>query len=158
MDKDVRHVCGGCHCGRVRFEARLTDGLTDVLRCNCSLCRMRGAVIAFADLDHLRIVSGGDELAVYRFNTNVAQHFFCRHCGIYTHHQRRFNPAEYAINVACLDGVSPFDFAEVAVVDGTHHPLDHGGGPMRVVGKLMFIDMVDDSQTRSPRANRAPRD
>ena len=139
MNPEIRDVQGGCHCGRIRFEARLTEGLRNVLRCTCSLCRMRGAVVTFAELDRLRIVSGADCLASYRFNTQVAQHFFCSHCGIYTHHQRRFNPQEYAINVACIDGVSPFDFADVPVVDGVHHPLDHAGGPMRVVGRMKFV-------------------
>ena len=34
---------GACHCGTVRFRVRLPDGLKGT-RCNCSFCRMRGAV------------------------------------------------------------------------------------------------------------------
>ena len=42
-------VCtGACHCGAVRFTVTLVDGLDNPRRCNCSLCRMRGAVVVIA--------------------------------------------------------------------------------------------------------------
>jgi hypothetical protein len=41
------------------------------------------------------------------------------------------------VNVACLDGVSPFDFSEVPVMDGINHPTD--SGVVRRVGTLRFI-------------------
>lgn len=138
MKADSNTVTGQCHCGRVRFEAELAGGLGSALRCNCSLCRMRGAVIVLAALDGFRITAGADNLAEYRFNTNAARHYFCDTCGIYTHHQRRFDPNQYAINAACLEGVSPFDFEEVPVVDGVNHPLD-GDGILRTIGTLRFV-------------------
>jgi hypothetical protein len=72
----------------------------------------------------LTITSGADALAAYQFNTMTAKHFFCSVCGIYTHHQRRSNPQQYGVNVACLAGVSPFDFEQVPVNDGVNHPSD----------------------------------
>lgn len=39
------------------------------------------------------------------------------------------------MNVACIEGVSPFDFAEVNVMDGVNHPKDGGGG---VIGKIIY--------------------
>jgi hypothetical protein len=44
------------------------------------------------------------------------------------------------VNVACLEGVSPFDFTEVPVVDGVHHPSDTGGGSRRI-GTLRFVTL-----------------
>ncbi len=99
---------GSCHCGAVVFEVDLVDGLENVRRCNCSLCRRKGAVIASVAIDRLRVLEGADSLTLYRWNTGVAKHYFCRVCGIYTHHQRRSNPREYGVNVACLDGVDPY--------------------------------------------------
>ncbi|PXA82969.1 aldehyde-activating protein [Nostoc sp. 3335mG] len=128
---------GGCHCGAVRFEAKLVDGFNTIRRCTCSLCRRRGAVAVSAKLGGVTITQGGDRLTSYRFNTGTAEHFFCSVCGIYTHHQRRSNPNEYGVNVACLDGVSPFDFREVQVLDGERHPGDHGG-EVRMAGVLRF--------------------
>ena len=123
-----------CHCGAVRLRVRLADGLRSARRCDCSLCRMRGAVAVTARLGDLEVVEGADALTGYRFNTGVARHWFCSRCGIYTHHQRRSHPDEYGVNAACLEGVSPFDFAEVRVSDGMHHPSDGaGGGDVAVV-------------------------
>lgn len=135
-DERMEHK-GACHCGTVRFRVRLTDEFNTVRRCTCSFCRMRGAVAVTAKLGDIQFVSGEDNLTLYQFNTGTAKHYFCRTCGIYTHHQRRSDPSQYGVNVACLEGVSPFDFAEVPVSDGVFHPSDGGSGG--VVGVLKFF-------------------
>jgi hypothetical protein len=139
MDRDMQEANGACHCGTVRFHVRLSDGLRTARRCNCSFCRMRGAVAVSAPSDGLTILEGESALSLYQFNTNSAKHFFCSKCGIYTHHQRRGNPNQFGVNVACLEGLSPFDFATVEVLDGTLHPADDPArrGP-RVVGVLRY--------------------
>ncbi len=124
MDVDTEEINGACHCGTVRFRANLTNGFRTARRCNCSYCRMRGAVAVSAPVGGIAILAGEDALTTYRFNTGTAQHFFCSRCGIYTHHQRRSNPNEYGVNIACLEGISPFDFPEVTVLDGVNHPSD----------------------------------
>ena len=130
---------GRCHCGTVRFVVTLVDGLNTARRCNCSMCRMRGAVAVSAELGGLELVEGEERLSTYQFNTRTAKHFFCSVCGIYTHHQRRSNPEQYGVNVACLEGVSPFDFEEVEVLDGANHPRDTGrGSKAAVFGVLSF--------------------
>lgn len=137
IDKDVTQLKGACHCGTVRFSVRLTNGLHSARRCNCSYCRMRGAVAVSADLDGLVVDAGEDALRSYRFGTMSAVHYFCSTCGIYTHHRRRSNPNQYGVNVACLEGISPFDFEEVPVNDGVEHPTDKGAA--RLAGCLRFI-------------------
>lgn len=121
-------VQAACHCGQVRFKAALTDGLKTARRCDCSFCRMRGAVVVSAESDGVTILAGQDALAEYQFNTKTAKHYFCSSCGIYTHHQRRSNPRQFGVNVACIAGVSPFDFREVPVNDGINHPSDRPAG------------------------------
>lgn len=135
-EADVR--TGQCHCGAVRFQVALSDGLNSIRRCTCSYCRMRGAVMAMAAMGGIRFLQGEDVLTSYRFQTRTAEHFFCSRCGIYTHHQRRSDQSQYAVNVACLDGVSPFDFTEVPVVDGVNHPSDTGK-PTRLAGTLRYV-------------------
>lgn len=135
-DRDI--LAGKCHCGAVRFEATLSNGFHTIRRCTCSYCRMRGAVAVSAEIGGVRIVQGEDALTSYQFNTGSAHHFFCSRCGIYTHHQRRSNQNEHGVNVACLDGVSPFDFLNVPVMDGVNHPSDTGA-PSRRAGTLRFI-------------------
>lgn len=119
-------VSAQCHCGAVAFNVALTDGFNRVMRCNCSFCRMRGAVMVEAR--GADVIRGRDKLTEYRFNSGEAAHYFCSLCGIYTFHQRRSNPQEYAVNVACIEGVSPFDFSPVKVNDGINHPKDGGKG------------------------------
>ena len=130
---------GACHCGSVEFEVTLTDGLNTARRCTCSMCRMRGAVAVSASVNDLVVTKGEDKLTLYQFNTHTAKHYFCSSCGIYTHHQRRSNPEQFGVNAACLEGVSPFDFEEVIVLDGIHHVKDagEGRGPNRA-GVLKF--------------------
>lgn len=118
---------GQCHCGAVQFTAQVKGGLASARRCDCSLCTMRGAVAVSAALEGLQITRGAQNLTLYQFNTHVAEHYFCRTCGIYTHHRRRSNPNEYGVNLACLEGQSPFQLAEIIVHDGQQHPND--GGP-----------------------------
>lgn len=136
---EVGFLSGSCHCGTVRFRVRLKDGLNTARRCTCSLCRMRGAVAVSALLADLEIMSGAERLSLYQFNTHVAEHWFCSVCGIYTHHKRRSNPNELGINLACLDGYSPFDLECVPVMDGVTHPKDRAQAQDGVVGHLWFM-------------------
>jgi len=113
-----------CHCGAVVLELDLPDGVVDPRRCDCSICRRKGAIVASVPLSGIRILKGHEVLKLYQFNTNTAKHYFCSNCGIYTHHQRRSNPQQYGYNVGCLEGVNPFDLGEVPTNDGVHHPAD----------------------------------
>jgi hypothetical protein len=138
LQLDVSEIDGACHCGTVRFHVNLTDGLHTARRCTCSYCRMRGGVAVSANLDGITLIAGEEVLAVYQFGTLTAKHYFCSKCGIYTHHQRRSNPNQYGVNVACLAGISPFDFDEVRVNDGIQHPADATAQEVRVDGILRY--------------------
>jgi hypothetical protein len=115
---------GTCHCGAVEIAVTLTDGLATARRRDCSFCRRRGAIAVSAPLDGLTVVKGADNLTVYQWGTHTAAHWFCRTCGIYTHHRRRSNPNEYGVNVAILDGINPRDLGPVPWADGVNHPSD----------------------------------
>lgn len=115
-----------CHCGAVVLELTLPDGVVNPRRCDCSICRRKGAVAASVPLADLKVLRGAEVLTLYQFNTKTAKHYFCSVCGIYTHHQRRSNPDQYGYNVACLEGVNPFDLGEVETTDGVNHPCDRG--------------------------------
>ena len=137
MSSERQQHDAACHCGAVRFRVRLTDGFNSIRRCSCSYCRMRGAVAVTATVGDIEFLAGEENLALYQFNTGTAKHYFCKTCGIYTHHQRRSNPLQFGVNVACIEGVSPFDFAEVPVMDGISHPSDSAPGS-QVAGILRF--------------------
>jgi hypothetical protein len=99
---------------------------------------MRGAVAVTSTPSTFEIKQGSEKLATYRFNTGTAEHHFCSVCGIYTHHKRRSNPDQLGVNVACIEGVSPFDFSEIIVFDGNRHPSDNAESKTYVAGVLRF--------------------
>ncbi|ABR90380.1 Uncharacterized conserved protein [Janthinobacterium sp. Marseille] len=104
---NAQHHTGSCHCGAVKFEVR--TALEPATRCNCSLCRRRGALMSPAfNVSDLRIVEGEDALSLYQFNTRAARHFFCKVCGVYPFHQTRKDPQAWRVNLGCLDGVDSY--------------------------------------------------
>lgn len=134
---------GSCHCGTVKFRVRLAEGLKTARRCDCSYCRMRGAVVVTASLENFDLLAGEEALNLYQFNTHTAKHYFCSRCGIYTHHQRRSDPRQLGVNASCLDGVSPFDFGEIPVNDGVNHPSDRiKKGGSEIAGVLRFVPSI----------------
>jgi hypothetical protein len=49
------------------------------------------------------LTSGEGALTSYRFNTGVAQHLFCRVCGVKSFYRPRSNPDGWSVNARCLD-------------------------------------------------------
>src|SRR5262245_47743827 len=94
---------GSCHCGRVRF--RVTADLAEVTICNCSMCTKKGFVHLIVEPARFELLSGREELTSYRFNTGVAEHKFCRTCGIHPFYTPRSDPDKVDVNVRCLEGV-----------------------------------------------------
>lgn len=140
MNLDVQEIDGACHCRTVRFNVKLKNGLHTARRCTCSYCQLKGAVVVSAAKDGVTVLSGGEALTKYQFNTNAAEHYFCSKCGIYTFHKPRANPDFYGVNAACLEGISPFDFEELPVNDGINHSMDtkDATGP-RLAGMLRYF-------------------
>lgn len=97
---DVIHR-GGCHCGRVEFEVRAPADI-EVKQCNCSICSMTGFLHLIVSRDAFRLIRGEDELVTYTFNTGVAQHYFCRHCGVKSWYIPRSHPDGVSVNATCL--------------------------------------------------------
>lgn len=114
---------GRCHCGRVEFEVLLDGDIPAPTRCDCSYCKRRQVAAAGIDVADLQVIKGEEYLTLYQWGSMTAKHYFCKICGIYTHHQRRSDPNQYGFNVACLDGVDPYAF-DVEVTDGINHPSD----------------------------------
>lgn len=115
---------GTCHCGNVEFEIQLPGGFENLSRCNCSMCARRGAVVTTVPLSDFHITKGANHLTLYQFHTQTAEHYFCAICGIYTHHKKRSNPNQYDVNVACIEGVNPFELGDISTADGLNHSCD----------------------------------
>ncbi len=92
---------GGCHCGAVQFEVDAPAAI-EAARCNCSICDMCGFLHLFVSRNNFRLIKGKDALTTYTFNTGVAQHHFCKHCGIKSFYVPRSHPDGFSVNVHCL--------------------------------------------------------
>ena len=106
---------GGCHCGAVRF--RVAVDRYEALECNCSMCRMKANLHLIVPRDRFTLLRGAEALTTYRFNTGVAQHTFCKVCGIHPFYVPRSHPDCVDVNVRCLDGDAPARFS-IARFDG----------------------------------------
>lgn len=113
-----------CHCGAVVLEATLPTSLMSASRCTCSFCRRRGAAAVTAIASSVKVLQGVDNLTLYTWGTGVAKHYFCKTCGIYTHHQRRADPTQCGINLGCIDGAEPWTMEPLPYTDGVNHPSD----------------------------------
>ncbi|CUH53040.1 GFA family protein [Shimia marina] len=113
-----------CHCGSVELSVQLSEHPSKARMCDCSFCRRRAVPNVDVALDDLTIVKGHESLTLYTWGSGTAKHYFCRNCGIYTHHQRRSNPNVYGVNIGALEGVNPADYAPFGWVDGINHPSD----------------------------------
>lgn len=113
-----------CHCGAVELHLDLPAGLPAPHRCDCSFCARRAAPNISVPLAALQVVKGAENLTLYQWNTGTAKHYFCKTCGIYTHHQRRSNPEEYGVNLGCIEGMNPAAFEPIPWADGVNHPSD----------------------------------
>jgi len=105
----------------VVFEISSKDISSGVYRCNCSLCQKKGILMKAEHKSAFSLVSGADSLLSYKWNKQVAEHFFCKNCGVYTHHKRRRDPEQICINFACLDKVPSPPEAEIGLADGASH-------------------------------------
>ena len=109
---------GGCHCGNISVQLRLsrTPEQTPLRSCSCSFCRAH-ATRTLSDRDGLVTISAADWSLVerYRFGSATADYLLCRRCGVYigavcdTGNGRRA-----VVNVNCLDDRAAFVQTPVA--------------------------------------------
>ena len=92
---------GGCHCGAVRFQVSIDQ--QEAWDCNCSICRKKGFLHLIVPHQQFRLLQGEEMLITYTFNTGIAQHKFCRICGIHSFYQPRSHPDAIDVNLRCLD-------------------------------------------------------
>jgi hypothetical protein len=111
----MRTHLGGCHCGAVRFEV-LAPANIEVSDCNCSICSKAGFLHLIVPAQQFKLLSGGDALTTYTFNTGVAKHLFCSICGVKSFYVPRSHPDGVSVNARCIDdgtidsmSITPFD-------------------------------------------------
>jgi len=113
-----------CHCKEVEIEINITNNLEKIVKCNCSICKRKGAIMSMVKNEDFKIIKGQDKLKIYQFHSKIAKHYFCINCGIYTHHNPRSNPAMTGFNLGCIDEINTFELKKISLLDGENHPLD----------------------------------
>jgi hypothetical protein len=80
------------------------------------MCTKKGILHLIVPPERFELLSGKDDLTTYVFNTGVAKHTFCRHCGIHPFYVPRSHPDKIDVNVRCIDDIdlaviapTPFD-------------------------------------------------
>ncbi|MDR3411736.1 MAG: GFA family protein [Formivibrio sp.] len=103
----MKEYKGSCHCGAIRFTFTGPALIERGLRCNCSVCRRKGAAMSpfMVASDEIKIEVQDDALATYAFGCQVAKHHFCKICGIYPFHQTLRKPGHYRVNLGCVEGL-----------------------------------------------------
>ena len=94
---------GSCQCGMLAYEV---DGeIYEAYSCNSTRGARLGGLLWFAPREKFTLLRGEDDLTTFKFNKNVIEHRFCRHCGIQSFalgQDPRGNKMA-AINIRCLE-------------------------------------------------------
>lgn len=109
---------GSCHCRAVTFEVNAPNNIK-ASRCNCSICKATGFIHLIVESKDFELVTGGEDITTYSFNTRTAKHTFCKHCGIKSFYTPRSHPDGISVNVNCLDH-STITSLEICNFDGAN--------------------------------------
>lgn len=109
---------GGCHCGRVRFRAQVDLDLLS--QCSCTICTKKGILHLTVNPADFELLRGKADITAYTFGSAVAQHTFCRHCGMHAFYIPRSQPDSVTVNARCLDDIDASALKPTRFFDGRH--------------------------------------
>lgn len=93
---------GGCHCGAVRWEIE-APAVLKTHTCNCSMCNLTHYQHLIVPKHRFRVVKGDNHLNLYTFGSGIAQHYFCKTCGVKSFYIPRSNPNGVSVHARCID-------------------------------------------------------
>lgn len=93
---------GNCHCNAIKFEIYAPIHLS-IVECNCTICYVTGFLHLHVENKDFTLICGKSQLSTYSFNTMIAQHTFCKICGVKSFYKPRSHPKDYSINFRCLN-------------------------------------------------------
>jgi hypothetical protein len=105
-------VFGGCHCGNLRIDVRLTGAPESYnpRECDCGFCRKHGAAYVSDPEGKLSIaVTDPAALTRYRQGNALAEMLICRQCGVLAGALFATDGQLFgAVNVQALEGAHTF--------------------------------------------------
>ena len=93
---------GGCHCGDVKFEVSL-EHQPLLHTCNCSMCAKSAYIHLIIPNTSFKLLTDKEKLSCYQFNSKIAEHYFCKRCGVKSFYVPRSNPDGVSVNARCLN-------------------------------------------------------
>lgn len=114
----MKRYRGRCHCGAVQWAVR-SEELVKGIRCNCSICVRRGALMSprYYPPEAFESLTGREALTLYRFGDQMVNHWFCRTCGIFPFADAVAKPGHFRLNLGCLEDFDP-QALQVELIDG----------------------------------------
>ena len=94
---------GGCHCGAVRFTARLPDPPVTALDCNCSICRMTGLVHIMVAHQDFTLEDGAQSLTRLPLRHGGGRASVLREVRGQKLLPAAISPDSWSVNANCLD-------------------------------------------------------
>ena len=64
-----------CHCGAIEAEINISENFEKILRCNCSICKKKGAIMSIVNNEDFKIIRGLDKLKLYQFHSKIKHNF-----------------------------------------------------------------------------------
>lgn len=95
------------------------------VRCNCSLCVRRGAVLSPKYIPEKDFSPHADQrdVGIYLWNEHVLNNYFCRWCGVFTYIGDGVgNKDGYRVNLGCVEGLDTMAL-EIRSIDGRSIPI-----------------------------------
>lgn len=96
---------GACHCGAVTFNISGSAHDDIYVCCNCSLCTRKNRGVLLVAAERFQLTNSENALSIYRWNTRREKHYFCKICGVHTHHTLADPPARIGVHASCIDGI-----------------------------------------------------
>ena len=134
LSKNIKMYHGSCHCRKVQFYVEAPRHLV-AWDCNCSICVMKKNWHFIVPFNNFCLKSGSDCLTEYRFNTRVAKHVFCSHCGVQAYYTPRSNPDGIAVTLACIPN-DQIESYEIRTFDGTNWEQFHSKSGISSFSKI----------------------
>ncbi len=111
----LKEYRGQCHCNKINFNFFCKDNVT-LLECNCSICLPYRYLHLIIDNDKFNLNSSIKLLESYQFRTKVANHLFCKNCGIKSFYKPASHPNSVSINYNSIS--NPPNIKKIVPFDG----------------------------------------
>ena len=106
---------GQCHCKKITFDFLSKDAVT-LLECNCSICLPYRYLHLIIENKKFSLNSNLDQLKSYKFRNKVADHLFCKNCGVKSFYKPASHPNCVSINYHSI--IKPPKIKEILFFDG----------------------------------------